>query len=361
MKVYLMLLVLFTFFVRISFGQEFEVQKLDINLVNEYRNSSGVLSLFNSLKGDAFRAIKSLPKDFVEDGSVDYTFYIQEALNRNQTVLMPDFPISINDKGLTLNSGQNLLFQTNTFINLIPTSKSGYNILRIYGVEDVNIFYANIEGDRYSHLSSEGQWGFGIGIKGARNVCIYSPYIRKTWGDGIYIGQQENIPSENVFITHAIIDDVRRNGISITSAKNIEIVNSFISNTNGQSPESGLDIEPNSIHDEVTNIDIRNLTTYNNKWSGILMVFEKFKSHMSKSISINIDGHVDTGSTHAISFHGYRNDVETKNLSGFINLHNVDYSKSTNQFFFYRTSLSNLKINTSVSELEFQFNKLISK
>ncbi len=361
MKRIVVVLFLFTGTILFSHAQDFCVEKLSKDTIDRHRNTNAFEADFFELKENAYHAIQSLPDGYVKDGSVDYTSYIQEALDNYKIVLMPDFPIAVSDAGLSLKSDQDLLFQKNSTLVLIPTAKSGYNILRLYNLNNVRIFYANIVGDRYQHLTNEGQWGFGISIKSSNHVSIYSPYIRETWGDGIYIGQLNNIPSEKVKIYNAVIDDVRRNGISITSAKGVDINNCFISNTNGNSPESGLDLEPNSIHDEILDINIKYLTTYNNKWSGILLVFEKFKSDLPKKVSVNIDGHIDIGSSHSISFHGYRNDIHSNNLSGRIVLNDVDYSKSKSPYFFYKTNLSNLKIETSIDGLETKFNGLRAK
>ena len=350
---------LFLYSVFFSTGaQEFSVKKIPQATICQHLNRENYQVEYNKYRRVAYLAVKSLPKKYTTQGKTDYTMYLQNALDHHDVVLLPNFPIQISDKGLRLNSNQVLLFQPKSKLILKPTAKNNYNMLTVYNINNVKIFYANLEGDRYKHLSKGGQWGFGIGVKSAKDIQIFSPYLKHMWGDGIYIGQLNNTPSNRIVIKNAVIDDVRRNGISITSANVVDVIDSYIANTNGNSPESGLDIEPNSIHDDVKNINIKNLTTYNNKWSGILLVFELFKSKQAKEISINIDGHFDNGSHNGISFHGYKNDKLSKNLRGQITLDNVQYQNNQDKYFFYKTNLSKLNLYTSDQNLRSKFNNL---
>ncbi|MET4081170.1 hypothetical protein ABIB40_001115 [Pedobacter sp. UYP30] len=338
-------------------AQTFSLKKLGTATVDQYLNKAQFNDDYNGYVKQAYAASKNLPANFQTDSLLDCTTYLQDALNKHDIVLLPNNSLKISDKGLALHSNQVLLFQPNSKLVLIPTAKNSYNMLQVYGVSNIKVFYANLEGDRDKHMGKTGQWGFGIGIKGSDQVKIYSPYIKNTWGDGIYLGQTGKKPSTNIDINNAVIDNVRRNGISITSAKNVNILNSYISNTNGNSPQSGIDIEPNNIIDDVDNVTIKNLTTFNNKWAGILLVFEQFKATQEKTISINILGHTDTYSTYGIAFHGFKNDKTTSNLGGQINVQNTNYSKNKDKFFFYKTNLSQLNLNTTDSMMKSTFNK----
>lgn len=339
-------------------AQNFSVKNISPQTVNTYLNKTAFSSDYNQYVKQAYSVASNLPQNFQKNTSLDGTSYIQDALDKHNVVLLPNYTIKISDKGLNLNSNQVLLFQPNSKLVLIPTAKNSYNMLKISGVSNIKIFYANLEGDRNSHLGTDGQWGFGIGIKGSDNVKLYSPYIKNTWGDGIYLGQAGNKASSNIYISNAVIDNVRRNGISIISAKKVDILNSYIANTNGNSPQSGIDIEPNTIEDDLDTVNIKNLTTFNNKWAGILLVFEQYKSSQKKTVSINIDGHTDSYSTYGIAFHGFKNDTQASNLDGLINLTNTKYSSNKDKFYFYKSNLSKLNLNTSDSALKTKFNNL---
>ncbi|WP_418359215.1 hypothetical protein [Sphingobacterium detergens] len=344
-----------------GYAQSFRVKELNQKAISNYRNKSLYLAEYNRYLSNAYSIEKELSIQYKKNSVEDFTDLIQSALDKHNVVVLPNFPIVISDKGLALNNNQVLLFQTNSILKLKPSAKNSYSILSLTNISNVKIFFANIEGDRYEHIGKGGQWGFGIGIKSSNNIYLYSPFIERTWGDGIYIGQLRNEPSENIYIYNSVINEVRRNGVSITSGRNISILNTYIANTNGNSPESGIDLEPNSINDIIENINIKNLTTFNNKWAGMLMVFEKFKSNRNKIVSVNIDGHKDVGSKNAIAFHGYRNDKSANNLSGTINLKNTDYSTDSKRVFFYQTNLSRLNINTSDKNLKSRFNSFTKK
>ncbi|MBK1897717.1 right-handed parallel beta-helix repeat-containing protein [Chryseobacterium paridis] len=354
-KTFLLIMLFASLFVN---AQNFAVKKISPETVNTYLNKTAFSSDYNQYVKQAYSVVSNLPQNFQKDTSMDGTSYIQDALDKHNVVLLPNFTVKINDKGLNLNSNQVLLFQPNSKLVLIPTAKNSYNMLKISSVNNIKIFYANLEGDRDGHLGTDGQWGFGIGIKGSDNIRLYSPYIKNTWGDGIYLGQAGNKASSNIYISNAVIDNVRRNGISIISAKKVDILNSYIANTNGNSPQSGIDIEPNTIEDDLDTVNIKNLTTFNNKWAGILLVFEQYKSSQKKTVSINIDGHTDSYSTYGIAFHGFKNDTQASNLDGLINLTNTKYGNNKDKFYFYKSNLSKLNLNTSDSTLKTKFNNL---
>jgi parallel beta-helix repeat protein len=73
--------------------------------------------------------------------------------------------------------------------------------------------------------------------------------MRDFWGDGISMGARDvnsdGVPdfSEDVFLSGLQVMNVRRNGLSIGRARNIVVVDSRFEETNGTSPECGIDVE----------------------------------------------------------------------------------------------------------------------
>ena len=53
---------------------------------------------------------KSLSKNYVKNGTQDYTAQTQQALLNNRDVIFPDFPVLVNDQGLTVYSNSVLYF-----------------------------------------------------------------------------------------------------------------------------------------------------------------------------------------------------------------------------------------------------------
>lgn len=340
------------------FGQGFEIKNITNEQINNIVNRTKYSSQYLEYTKKALKVEDFLPKGFHKTGKVDYTVFVQKALNSGSVILMPDFPILINDVGLTLNNNQILLFQKNSRILLNPSNKENYTMLAINNKSNIKIFYPNLIGDRKKHVGKSGQWGFGIGIKGGKNIEILGGQFQDMWGDGIYIGPFQKNPSQYVVIKNVYINECRRNGISITSGRDISIYNAIISNTNGQSPQSGIDIEPNNMSDIIDNINIENVNTINNNWSGILIVLEKFKGNSPKKVNINIDNHHDVGSVAGIALHGYKGNKSYKNLSGDINIKRSTYKGNKRQkIYFYRSFYDKLNINSENELFSTEFKK----
>lgn len=269
---------------------------------------------------------------------------IQELLNKRDTLILPNYAVEISDIGLSLRSNQILVFQDRSQLKLQASEKTNYELLRVHNVSNVRIYNPQIIGDRNSHLDNKGQWGFGISIRNSQNVIVEGGYISSMWGDGVYIGQINGFFSSNVSIDNVYIDDCRRNGISITSGKGVVVKNCLIENTKGQSPQSGIDIEPNTINDEIVNISLVNNVTRNNLFAGVLIVLEKFKEEKVKKVSISIDNHSNNGSYYSLAVHGFLNSKE-KNMKGFIKVRNFESKNIRQEQFIYKnTSLSRVKL-----------------
>jgi len=250
-----------------------------------------------------------LPKNAKKDGSEDYTVFIQNALNRENKIIMPNFPILINEKGLNINNNTSIFFQSKSQLIIKPNDKTNYGIINIINKININLYNARIIGDRYTHLNDKGEWGMGINLIDSKNIKIINPKISECWGDGIYIGTKENI-SENVIISGGYVDNNRRNGISIISGKNITIENIVLANTNGTFPMAGIDLEPNNRNEYLSNIELLNITSYNNAEDGFLIYLFKLISEKSPEVSINITNCKDYYSSNSISIPGLRNDYD---------------------------------------------------
>lgn len=330
------------------FSQDYKVLPLNSTLLNKRVNLKKHNKDYKKYLKTAFYAEKSLPENFIKNGTVDYTANLQAAIDQNGIVVLPDFPVLINTKGLKLKDNSVLLFQAKSKIIIEPNNLTNYEILNINGVKNVKVYYPNIVGDRYKHLGTAGQWGFGISVRGAQDVLIIEPEIYETWGDGIYIGKLGNECSERIDVINALVNDVRRNGISITCGTNITIVSPVLSNTNGNSPRSGLDIEPNTNDDIIENINILNPVTFNNEWSGILVVLQGLEGENNKKVGINIENHTDVQSRNAFSLQGLvQNKHKNFILEGTIRINETSYTKNKNEFYLYTSNLSSLKVESS--------------
>ncbi|WP_423149600.1 hypothetical protein [Rubrolithibacter danxiaensis] len=239
-----------------------------------------------------------LPKGFVKDGSVDYTTYIQSAINKYSELKFPGFPILINDKGLIIPSNRKITFLEGSELRLKPSSKSSYNIIKIDRVSNVQLIGPKIIGDRNKHLGTTGEWGNGIGIYSSTNVSIANARVFDCWGDGIYIGKN-SIVSKAIVITNAYLRNNRRDGISVIAADGLTLDRMYAGYTNGTRPACGINLEPNNSTEELKNINIISPLTEYNEGHGIQLTIDKLYGSSNKEIDITITKHTDIGSFYA--------------------------------------------------------------
>ena len=155
---------------------------------------------------------------------------------------------------LSLNSRTDLHLDGKIFLR--PNNFQQCYVLQIVNAVDVTVSgTGEIIGDKVSHLGTEGEWGMGIYIMNSKNVSISGVGVRDCWGDCIYIGNK----SANVSIDKCVIDNGRRQGISITAADNVVVADCLIKNVSGTAPEYAIDIEPNQ-NCVVSNIRIERVT-----------------------------------------------------------------------------------------------------
>src|SRR5690606_36982754 len=125
---------------------------------------------FTAIPKGAVDLTRLLPKGYVKDGTVDYTKYIQDGIERFRVVVMPNFPVLISDIGLHLKSNSDIYFNINSKLIMKASAKGTdsntdvYQMMLLDKVSNVKIFNANLVGDRKNHKGSKGEWGQGINI-----------------------------------------------------------------------------------------------------------------------------------------------------------------------------------------------------
>ncbi|EFK35846.1 Pectate lyase superfamily protein [Chryseobacterium gleum] len=290
---------------------------------------------------DFFKIETVLPKGYVKDGSVDYTAYIQKAIDGNSKVMMPDFPLMTS--GIFAQSNSQIYFQKNSSLILKPTADVRYQIISLHAVENVKIYNPTLIGDRDRHLGSKGEWGFGIDIRGSRNIEIYNANISDCWGDGIVLVKtmrnmrsgvaKENIfPTENINIIGGFINNVRRNGITIAGGKDIIIKNLLIANINGTNPMAGIDIEPDDSSNILENINIENVKI-NNVNVGIDLNLPQYgNQNISKSVTISCKDISVENANSGIYIAGYKDKPNIKEMTGYFKVDNFVTNNVTRPF-----------------------------
>lgn len=204
------------------------------------------------------------------DDSTDDTASIQEAINTGAaTVIIPDGTYMIDAMISILPlSNQKIVMSQGTILKAIPNSGTVYAIIKVFRVSNVEITGGKLIGERYTHTVTDGQNGFGVWVaSGTENVIIRNLTSIDSNGDGIYIGSATGV-AKNVLVENVVCDNNRRQGMSITFADNVNVINSRFTNTNGTHPQNGIDIEPNK-NCYVNNVTIKNCSFINNTRNGI--------------------------------------------------------------------------------------------
>jgi hypothetical protein len=302
---------------------------------DQYKPSADLLAPYhqtaNTEKSTAYDLTKSLPQGYVTDGSVDYTTYLQQGINTHPKVVFPNFPVRVNKSGVGLKSNSTVVFDTNSKLVLEPTDAANYQILVLYNVQNVKVYFPVLVGDRKDHKGTKGEWGMGLYISGATNIDIINPVISECWGDGIYLGRAKET-SKDVRIFCPVLNDNRRNGISVVSADGLTIRKALVCNTHGTDPQAGIDFEPNGNADVLSNILIDAPTTYNNAKIGIAFSIYAMQGRIDKDASITIRNHVDDGSDNAFLYYGFRNTLDANSMNGHVQVINPKWKNNRMTF-----------------------------
>lgn len=164
----------------------------------------------------------------------------------------------------------------------IPTHLEKFEVISICNVRNVVFEGGQIIGDVDHHLNDKGEWGYGIGLLGARDCTVKDIHIQKCWGDGIniqslysdYTNSTVSGHCYNIRIDGVTCDDNRRQGLSIEGAMDVEVINSIFTNTGKTKstlPSAGIDIEPWFDTQIVRNIKIENCRFENNIGGNLIM------------------------------------------------------------------------------------------
>lgn len=173
---------------------------------------------------------------------------------------------------------------------------------------DITIRNGILVGDSLTHLNGVGEGVHNIYLfPGADNIKIIDIESNEAFGDGLYTGDFiANKPVTNVDIIRYRSKRCRRQGISITSGINVNIIDCVIEDVSDDfspwplpnGPWAGIDIEPNSPASDVSNIVIRNLTTLRCKGAGVAWFLPVWARGLNRTVYLNFSliNHKDIGS-----------------------------------------------------------------
>jgi polygalacturonase len=212
------------------------------------------------------------------NGVMDDTAAFQAAINAlpstGGTVIVPNGTYMINAlTSINLRSHTRLSLASDAYIKAIPNNAQRYWIVRVFGLNNVEIMGGHIIGDRDNHQGTAGQWGYDILVQGSSNVYVHDINLTNSWGDGLLVRaiNYDNgsvTPSNGVTLNRITANNNRRDGLSICPANQVYVVNSSFTGSNGAGPQAGIDIEPQT-QGNVSQVRIENSTLSDNTGNGL--------------------------------------------------------------------------------------------
>ncbi|MCX7513935.1 right-handed parallel beta-helix repeat-containing protein [Frateuria hangzhouensis] len=205
----------------------------------------------------------------VHDDTAAFQAAIDSLPKSGGTVTVPAGRYMINAvKSIRMRSHTRLQLQDGAELRVIPNKEAWHYAIRAWRVNNVVISGGKIVGERAQHRGKGGEWGMGVSILGSKNVLVKNVRVSDFWGDGLYVGAKNGVRSDYVTINNVVSTGNRRQGLSITPASHVYVVNSTFSDTHGTLPQAGVDIEPQN-EGKTTDIRLENNTMTGNKGNGI--------------------------------------------------------------------------------------------
>ena len=239
-------------------------------LINDMEHSGELTELISKQVFEGYTLVQQRVQHYITpqmygamgNGITDDTEGIQKAINaldENVRVLHIPAGTYLVSEDIKLKSGIVIRGDgVNSVIRRVGTDATRYNVL--YGEGNGNITIENlcIRGDRNEHDGTSGEWGMCIGLYGCADVWINNCTLTDGWGDGVYVGSVEEDGCYNITIDGCVIDNNRRNNVSVIECDGFRMVNTKLLNANGTAPKAGIDFEPNNGNQKIKNAVVEN-------------------------------------------------------------------------------------------------------
>ena len=173
-----------------------------------------------------------------------------------------------------------------------------------------------------------------IVVYASQNVRILGLTIKDAGGDGIMVGGLTHSSyNKDVLIKDVLITNAYRNAISIISAENLTIDNAILINTNGTSPQGGLDFEPDHEQQRIVNFAVRNCIIMNNKRLGICFPVSGLLTASDRERGLPIRGVIENCTIYHNGYHAWGGGVDKEWGDGLFMKWHLDGVKVTNNLF----------------------------
>ena len=175
--------------------------------------------------------------------------------------------------GLYLPAGATLLLDPGATLQCrtMTSRRSSYSVVGMVQ-NDTALVGGTIIGDRVArnlptYINGRGtdyEYGMGVSISTGSRMFVLGVTSKNNCCDGFYLYGG----ASSVLVSDCVADNNRRQGCSPVRCSNVTLQYCTFSNTNGNDPGCGIDVEPGS-GASVTNLQILNCTITGNKGGGI--------------------------------------------------------------------------------------------
>ena len=177
------------------------------------------------------------------DGATPDTDAIQaavDALLPGQTLRFPAGTYLIaTDRGVRLKDDIRLELGDATLLGP-NVDRARCRIFEIQGARKVEIRGGTLQGSR----SGSPEWGVGILASDAEDLLVEDLTLRDFYFDGLLL--TGNRGCRRVTVRNVLAENNRRTGLAVVHASDVAVAGSTFRGTRGQSPEAGVNCEPNS-------------------------------------------------------------------------------------------------------------------
>lgn len=184
-----------------------------------------------------------------------------------------------------------VVVEPGTVVRAITGLGAEDRLVNVEGVSGVSIvgYGATFEGTG-DYVGGEQRHIFHV--RGATDVLLAGMAANDSGGDGFYVGGESGglAYSEDVTLRDITADGNRRQGISVTSARNLLLEHPRCTGTLGTSPAAGIDLEPNATTEVLAGVRVVAPYTSGNDGPGVLVALNALDA-TSEPVDIEIIGH----------------------------------------------------------------------
>lgn len=223
---------------------------------------------------------------------VNSTRFLQAAFDSDaSTVIIDKVPGGWNTDPLFLRrSNVTVFFEPGAVLHARPGGfqNSTDRLFQIENCSDVTIsgYGATIKMLKLDYRV--GEWRNAMRLTSVSNVTVEGLTLRDSGGDGIGVTGSEGNPSRNILLRDLVCDNNRRNGLTIANVDGITVEGCALINTGGTAPQSGVDFEPDTPKQQLSNVRLRECFISGSVTSGIL-VFNGPLRHDSTPVDILVE------------------------------------------------------------------------